>query len=67
MPPPTDPVTSSQNRPSRSPGEILSDIADVERELQEVPPHAASAGDLSDALERLRAELRAAESVRRDV
>lgn len=38
----------------------------MERELQEAPPHAASGGDLNDTLERLRAELRAAESARRD-
>lgn len=59
-------MTPPENRPSRSPGEIRSDIADVERELREVPPHAASGSDLTDALERLRAELRAAESARRE-
>lgn len=41
----------------RSVADILSDIADVERELGEVPPHSASSESLEDALRRLRAEL----------
>lgn len=49
---------------TRAPDDIRRDLADVERYLEQVPPHSGTREPLEDSLTRLRAELKRSEAER---